>query len=90
VSETAQGASADSQIITVPAGRTVDVSAASPRRDTPFAIVLTPQTGSGPVYAARIESQGSQGTVVSIIAAGSALTTISLPPVRDSYTAINP
>jgi hypothetical protein len=90
VTETAQGAHADSQIITVPAGRTVDVSATSPKRGTPFAIVLTPQSGSGPVYAARVESQGSQGKVVSIIPAGSALTTISLPPVRDSYTAINP
>jgi hypothetical protein len=36
-----------------------------------------------------VETQG-QGTVVSIIPAGNAPSTISLPPVRDSYDAINP
>ena len=90
VTEMAQGEPADSKIITVPSGRTVDVAAASPKRGVPFSIVLTPQTGSGPVYAARVESQGSHGNAVSIIPATSALTTISLPPVRDSYTAISP
>ena len=45
--------------------------------------------GSGPVYAARVETQG-QDTVVSIIPVASALTTISLPPVRDSYDAVSP
>jgi hypothetical protein len=51
--------------------------------------VITPLAGSGPVYAARVETQG-QNTVVSIISAVSALNTISLPPVRDSYDAISP
>jgi len=88
VTETAQGATADSKIVTVPAGRTVDVAAASPRHGAPFSIVLTPQAGSGPVYAARVEAKGSQGAV-SIIPAASALTTIGLPPVRDSYTAVS-
>jgi hypothetical protein len=90
VTEVAQGAPADSKIITVPAGHTVDVAAVSPKRGEPFSIVLRPQPGWGPVYAARVESQGSQGKAVSIIPATSALTTISLPPVRDSYTAISP
>jgi hypothetical protein len=90
VTELAPGAPADSRVVTVPAGRTVDVTATGPKHGEPFSIVLTPQPGSGPVYAARVESQGSQGNVVSIIPAMSALTTISLPPVRDSYTAINP
>jgi len=90
VTEVAQGSPADSEIVTVPAGRTVDVAAVAPKRGAPFSIVLTPQPGSGPVYGARVESEGAQGNAVSIIPAVSALTTISLPPVRDSYTAISP
>jgi Family of unknown function (DUF5719) len=90
VTETAPGAAAASQIITVSAGRTINVTADAPKRGEPFTIVLTPQPGSGPLYAARVESQGAGGNVLSIIPATSALTTISLPPVRDSYTAISP
>ena len=58
-------------------------------RGSAFAIVITPLPGSGPVYAARVETQG-QNTIVSIIPAASALTTLSLPPVRDSYDAVYP
>jgi hypothetical protein len=90
VTEMAPGAPADSKFVTVPAGRTVDVPVASPKKGVPFSIVLTPQPGSGPVYAARVESKGAHGSAVSIIPVASALTTISLPPVRDSYTAISP
>jgi hypothetical protein len=90
VTEVAQGAPDASKIVTVPAGRTVNVAVTSPRRGKPFSIVLTPQPGSGQVYGARVESQGAQGDAVSIIPATSALITISLPPVRDSYTAISP
>jgi Family of unknown function (DUF5719) len=89
----ASGASATaSQVVSVHAGHTVTVRVTDPRgarHGTAFAIVITPLTGSGPVYAARVETQG-QNTVVSIIPAVSALTTISLPPVRDSYDAISP
>jgi Family of unknown function (DUF5719) len=93
LTETAEGASAGtSQVVSVPAGRTVDTAITTPpgsKRGTPFAVVLTPLAGSGPVYAARIETQG-QSTVVSIIPAENAPATISLPPVRDSYDAISP
>jgi Family of unknown function (DUF5719) len=92
LTETAEGGASASRLVTVPAGRTVDESVEAPsgsRRGTPFAVVVTPLSGSGPVYAARVETNG-QGTIVSIIPAESALTTISLPPVRDSYTAIAP
>jgi Family of unknown function (DUF5719) len=92
LTETAEGASAGtSQLISVPAGRTVDTALTTPpgsKRGTPFAIVLTPLAGSGPVYAARIETHG-QSTVASIIPAENAPATISLPPVRDSYDAIS-
>ncbi len=81
-----------SQVVTVQAGHTLTVPATLPRdakHGSAFAVVITPLPGSGPVYAARVETQG-QGTVVSIIPAISALTTITLPPVRDSYDAVAP
>ena len=81
-----------SQVLAVRAGHTLMASVTPPpgaKRGTPFAIVITPLAGSGPVYAARVETQ-NQSTVVSIIPAASALTTISLPPVHDSYHAISP
>jgi hypothetical protein len=84
--------SSASQVVSVGAGRTLVVPVTAPpgvKHGTPFAIVITPLAGSGPVYAARVETQG-QSTVVSIIPAASALTTISLPPVRDSYDAVSP
>ncbi len=59
------------------------------KHGTAFAIVITPLAGSGPLYAARVETQ-NQTKVISIIPAVSALATISLPPVRDSYDAISP
>ncbi|MGH3288673.1 MAG: DUF5719 family protein, partial [Streptosporangiaceae bacterium] len=81
-----------SQIVTVQAGHTLTVPATLPRgakHGSAFAIVITPLAGSGPLYAARVATQG-QNTVVSIVPAISALTTIILPPVRDSYDAISP
>jgi hypothetical protein len=89
----ANGASATvSQVVSIRAGHTLTTGVAAPRdakAGAAFAVVITPLPGSGPVYAARVETQ-AQNTVVSIIPAVSALTTISLPPVRDSYDAISP
>jgi hypothetical protein len=82
----------DNQVVTVKAGRTVAASVKAPKgakHGSPFALVIEPLRGSGPLYAARVETQG-RSSVVSIIPAASALTTISLPPVRDSYDAISP
>jgi Family of unknown function (DUF5719) len=81
-----------SQVISVHPGRTLMVPVKAPpgaKGGVAFAVVITPLPGSGPLYAARVETQG-QSTVVGIIPAASALTTISLPPVRDSYDAITP
>ena len=81
-----------SQVVSVKAGRTLAAPVKAPkgaRHGSAFAVVITPLAGSGPVYAARVETQ-DQKTVVSIIPAASALTTISLRPVRDSYDAISP
>jgi Family of unknown function (DUF5719) len=77
------------QTLTIPSGRTVVAQLKAPRRGAPFTVVLTPLAGSGPLYAARIESQ-SQGGIVSIVPAVTALTTTGLPPVRESYWAIAP
>jgi Family of unknown function (DUF5719) len=81
-----------SQIVTVQARHTVVAPVAPPKGSksgAAFAVVITPLSGSGPVYAARVETQG-QSTVASIMPAISALTTINLPPVRNSYSAISP
>jgi len=81
-----------SQVVPVKAGRTLAAPVKAPKgakHGSPFALVITPLRGSGPLYAARVETQG-RSSVVSIIPAASALTTISLPPVRDSYDAISP
>jgi hypothetical protein len=86
------GPSSGSQVLTVQAGHTLMAPVTPPpgtKPGTAFAIVITPLAGSGPLYAARVETQ-NQTTIVSIIPAISALTTISLPPVRDSYDAISP
>jgi hypothetical protein len=89
---TATSGATSSQVVTVAAGHTLTVPATLPpgaKHGSAFAVVITPLAGSGPLYAARVETQG-QNTVVSIIPAVSALTTITLPPVRDSYDAISP
>jgi hypothetical protein len=81
-----------SQVVSVKAGHTLAVPVKAPsgaKHDSAFALVITPLPGSGPLYAARVETQ-DHSSVVSIIPAASALSTISLPPVRDSYDAISP
>jgi hypothetical protein len=81
-----------SQVVSVKAGHTLAAPVKAPngaKRDSAFALVITPLPGSGPLYAARVETQ-DRSNVVSIIPAASALSTIGLPPVRDSYDAISP
>jgi hypothetical protein len=92
---TAGGTSASgqtaSQEVTVAASHTLAVPVTAPRgasQGSAFAVEITPLAGSGPLYAARVAAQGS--SIVSIIPAVSALTSISLPPVRNSYDAISP
>jgi hypothetical protein len=80
-----------SQEVTVAASHTLAVPVTAPRgasQGSAFAVEITPLAGSGPLYAARVAAQG--GHIVSIIPAVSALTSISLPPVRNSYDAISP
>ena len=83
------------QNVTVGAGHTLAVAVPRPSGSgrQSFAIVLTPSSGSGPLYATRVVTSGSGGLsaeVTSLLPVQSALTEITLPPVQNSYTAVLP
>jgi len=81
------------QNVTVGAGRTLAVAVPRPSGRQSFAIVLTPSSHSGPLYATRVVTSGSGGLsaeVTSLLPVQSALTEITLPPVQNSYTAVLP
>jgi len=87
-------ASAPGHVVTVPGGHTLAVAVPRPQGSrAPFAIVLTPRAGSGPLYAVRVVTSGTGGLsapVSSLLPVASAPTTITLPPVDNSYTAVLP
>jgi Family of unknown function (DUF5719) len=62
--------------------------AAGPAGRSPFAVVITPLAGSGPVYAGWVLTHG--GAVESIFPVLSTLTAVPLPPVRDSLATVLP
>ena len=82
------------QAVTVQAGHTLAVAVPRPGSSRqPFAIVITPQAGSGPVYAARVVTSGTGGLsapIASLLPVPSALTTITLPPAQNTYSAVLP
>ena len=90
----AAAATTTTQVVTVKAGHTIAVAIRPPRGTrTAFATVITPLAGSGPLYAARLVTEGGgglSGTVASIMPVPSAPTAVDLPQVRDAYTAIMP
>jgi hypothetical protein len=70
------------RVISVKAKHTVMVALPRPHGvHGPFAAVLTPLPGSGPVYAGRVLSRG-RGTVLGIMPVASALTSVPLPAIR--------
>src|SRR6201997_2334677 len=78
------------QSVTVTAGHTRAVTIPRPAGSSskPFAIVITPQPGSGPLYAARAVTSGSGGLsapLSALLPVTSAMTSITLPPAQDSY-----
>ncbi len=80
--------------VTVKAGHTLAVAVPRPAggRDS-FAIVVTPQAGSGPLYAVRVVTSGTGGMsapVTSLLPVPSALASIALPPAENSYSAVMP
>ena len=73
------------------AGHSAVVALPTPKqgsRPAPFAVVITPTAGSGPVYAGRVVS--ANGTVRSILPVTSALTWVPLPAVNNSVTTALP
>jgi Family of unknown function (DUF5719) len=79
------------KVVQVAAGRTVVVRLQAPRgaaKASAFMVVITPQPGSGPVYAGRVLTVGS--ALQSILPVLSSPTWIPLPGVSDSLTAVLP
>jgi hypothetical protein len=57
-------------------------------RGTPFAVVISPLPGSGPVYAGRvISASGAGGALQAMLPVASSLSTVLLPPVRNAAIA---
>jgi len=86
---------AGDQSVTVAARHTLAVAVTRPSAGSrqPFAIVVTPQQGSGPLYAVRVVTSGAGGLsapLTSLLPVSSAVTSIMLPPAQDSYTAVLP
>jgi hypothetical protein len=85
------GPAAPGRVLTVPAHRSLLQQLATPageRRGSPFAVVITPLPGSGPVYAGRVVmSSGKSGSLQSILPVSSALTVVPLPRVQDYLVA---
>jgi Family of unknown function (DUF5719) len=71
-------------IVHVPARSAVVVPVAPPKgsKASAFTVVITPEAGSGAVYAARLASAG--GVLRSVLPVASSPTTVQLPAVRDS------
>ena len=90
----AGSAARQTQDVPVPAGKSVVVTLRAVRgapRGTPFAVVITPQAGSGPVYAGRvIMGNGAGAALQAILPVASALTTVPLPPVRQAAITASP
>jgi hypothetical protein len=87
---TGQGAVGTPQTVKVAGGRTLEVRVGEPPglAAKGFGITVVPQPGTGPVYAARLlRGKGGQLTVLPVVPA---ITTVLLPPVDNSLTAVVP
>ncbi|MCW2896920.1 MAG: hypothetical protein JWO75_6409 [Actinomycetia bacterium] len=83
------------QSVTVAARHTLAVAVTRPSAGSrqPFAIVVTPQAGSGALYAVRVVTSGTGGLsapLTSLLPVASAMTSITLPPAQNSYMAVLP
>jgi hypothetical protein len=84
-------AGAAPRTVSVAGGHTVAITVPAPRtggKSTAFSVIITPLSGSGPVYAGRVVSQND--TPLSLLPVTSALTWVPLPAVRSSVTTALP
>ncbi len=84
VRSTAASGKATEQVVEIPAGRTYKVDP-TPKGATRYTVVVTPNPGSGPVYAARVLRAGS--TDVTIVPLRSGRFTVVIPRVVTDLTA---
>ncbi len=88
------GSARSTQTVQVSSGKSVVVALKAvpgAPRGTPFAVVISPLPGSGPVYAGRvISSSGAGGTLQAMLPVASSLSTVPLPPVRNAAIAAVP
>jgi len=77
----AQGPTGTAQNVTVPAGRTVQVTMPPPAGADGYGLSIVPAPGSGPVYAARLLKIKKQG--LTLLPVAPARTSALLPPVVD-------
>ncbi len=86
------GSGGSTQVVSIPAEHSVTVKLTGPAgaaRSAPFAVVVTPLPGSGPVYAGRtLDGPGS--TLLGVLPLTSAPTTAALPAAQDSLLAVMP
>ena len=75
-------------VVTIKAGTSVVVKEAPPRgtKADMFALVVTPLSGSGPVYAGRVITAG--GTVQSILPVPASRTWVQFPAVQQSLSSV--
>ncbi len=80
-------ASQPGRLVQIKAGASVVVAVGPPAHTkvSAFTVILTPLTGSGPVYASRVTI--AHGAVRSVLPVTGAPTSITLPPVQDSLPA---
>jgi len=85
----ASAAGQQGKVVSIKAGSSVLIPEGPPTgsKATQFQLVVTPMSGSGPVYAGRIITSG--GTVQSVLPVPSSLTWIPLPGVQNSLSAIS-
>lgn len=86
-----QGAAAPGKVVLVQAHHSLLQQLTAPpgtRRGSPFAVIVTPLPGSGPLYAGRVViSSGRGGALQSVLPVSSALTVVPLPDVQDELVA---
>jgi hypothetical protein len=90
VTVTGQGAVGTPQDVKVNGGRTLEVRVGEPPglAAKGFGIMITSQPGSGPVYAARLLR--GKGNLITVLPIVPAVSTVMLPPVGNSLTAVVP